>query len=417
MFAEKNTSRSLALLTMTILFMACILTTGAAAADRETLYNTQYCFSESDFVSNDAALTGIFVTDVPSATVGKVCYGTRVIRPGDVLPLETLGSLSLSPVCQSDREATLCYLPITENGLGQAQTVTIGITSGKNNPPIATGQTLQTYKNIANTGVLGVTDAENDQLTYSLTTAPKRGTVEIADDGTFTYTPNKNKVGKDSFAFTATDAAGNTSNEATVQIEILKPIDKLTYGDMHDDPNQFTALWMRSEGLFTGETIGGVTCFGPEKAVSRGEFLVMVSQLTGLKPDDAEQTSGFADEASTPHWMQPYIVSALRAGVISGLSSDEGLVFRPSADLTTAEASVILQNALKLPAAKKAAAFPADAAVPTWAESAVSALSEAGVPVDYAGCLDAITRRDAANLLYAVSQLNDTGSVDIKNLF
>lgn len=402
-------SRHIALLTMTVMLVMCLFATGAMAADRETLYNANYCFSNEDFSAVDSQLTGIFVTEVPSATIGNICYGSRIIRPGDALPAESLSALTLAPTCQADREAVVTYLPITEAGVGAVQTLKIDILSGRNDAPVAKDGTLETYKNVPNTGTLEVADAEGDKLQFDLTSAPKRGTVELNADGTFTYTPNKNKVGKDSFHYTVTDSAGNVSNEATVKIEILKPIDKLTYGDMAGDPDQFTALWLRNNDIFSGESVAGVTCFCPEKAVSRGEFLVMVSKMTGLEPDDAEMTSGFSDESETPQWMRPYIVSALRAGVISGVSSDDGLVFRPTASLTNAEAAVMLQNILQLPEAKETSAFPEDSAVPVWAESAVGALSGAGIPVDYENCLDVVTRRDAARLLYAANQLRESG--------
>ncbi len=416
MLPIKRTTRHAALLFMTVLLITCLFSTGAAAADPEILYHTDYKFSAEDFTTSGSQLTGIFVTDVPSATVGTLCYGSRVIRPGDVLPADALTALVLSPTCQDSREAAICYLPITESGIGAVQTLKLNISSGKNEAPSAADGSLETYKNVTNTGTLEVQDPEGDALEYSLTSAPKRGTVELAEDGTYTYTPAKNKVGKDSFTYTATDAAGNVSNEATIQIEILKPIDKLTYGDMAGDPDQFTALWLRNNDIFSGESIAGVTCFGPEKPVTRGEFLVMVSKLIGLEPDDAEMTSGFADESATPQWMRPYIVSALRAGVISGVNSEDGLVFRPASNLTEAEAAVMLQNVLQLPEARETAAFlAAEEAVPTWAAGAVGALSDAGIPVDCDDCMGSMTRRDVANLLYAVSQLRESGGKD--NLF
>ena len=86
------------------------------------------------------------------------------------------------------------------------------------------------------------------KLTYQLVKEPKRGTVELHDDGSFTYTPGKNKVGKDSFVFTATDPAGNVSNEACVKIRILKPADKATYQDMSGDKDAFAAMWLKDQG-------------------------------------------------------------------------------------------------------------------------------------------------------------------------
>lgn len=406
MSANHSKTRRLALLAAAVMAVTCLLAASAAAADHETLYSSVYCFSADDFrADGGAALTGVFVTDVPEAAVGSVRCGSRAIRAGDALSADRLASLTFQPACAGDSDAVIGYLPVTAGGVGAAQTMSIHISSGKNEAPTANDAALQTYKNVANSGALSAADPEGEAIRFDLTAAPKRGTVEIAEDGTFTYTPAKNKVGRDCFKFTATDAAGNVSNEATVTIEILKPTDKQTYADMRGDPDQFAALWMKNTGLLTGERVGGAACFCPDRAVTRGEFLVMLSKLTGMKPDDAEMTSGFADEGETPEWMRPYIVAALRAGVVSGTASDSGVVFRPDADVTAAEAAVMLRNALGLPDAQKASAFPADSAVPAWAESAVAALSEAGIPLDAPNAAQSVTRRGAAKLLYAASRL------------
>jgi len=39
------------------------------------------------------------------------------------------------------------------------------------------------------TGKVGVTDADNDPLTYTVTGAPTKGKVTVTSTGTFTYTP------------------------------------------------------------------------------------------------------------------------------------------------------------------------------------------------------------------------------------
>ena len=397
--------RRTALLAVTALLMTALFATGAAAAERETLYSADYCFSEADFTAGGQVLSGIFVTDVPAAAVGTLCYGSRVIRPGDVLPAEVLTSLTLSPACRGDAEATVGYLPITPDGLGEAQTLRVAIDSGRNETPTAEDARLETYKNVANGGTLTASDPEGEAMRFHLLSAPKRGTVELNADGTYTYTPAKNKVGKDSFTYSVTDAAGNVSNEATVEIEILKPMDNITYRDMTGDADQFTALWLLDNGIFSGESVAGVMCFSPEKPVTRGEFLVMVAKLSGLQPDEAQLTSGFADEGETPLWMRPYIVSALRAGVITGRNSGSGLVFEPNAALTSAEAAVMLQNVLHLPEVRTASApLDEDSTVPAWAADAVATLSDAGLPVP-SGSSETVTRREAARLLYAAAQL------------
>ncbi|MFI3313143.1 MAG: Ig-like domain-containing protein [Eubacteriales bacterium] len=390
---------------LTALVLATLSLT-AFATDAELLYDAQYCFTAGDFADQgEATLTGIFVTDVPTSAIATIQYGNRTLHPGDVIPADQLSSLVLTPTNQVDAVATLSYLPITENGVASGCVWETSIFSGKNHTPIAEDVTMETYKNIANDGIFAVSDEDGDKLIYQILTAPKRGEVEIHEDGTFTYTPGKNKVGEDSFTYTATDEAGDVSNTATVTIDIRKPMDSATYADMTDDPDQFVALWMQDSRLFSGETVAGYTCFGPDKLVTRGEFVVMLAELTNLSPQSVQLTSGFADEEATPDWMQPFVVSALRAGVISGTTSDEGLVFQPTANLTGAEAAVMIQNALQLPASELAVSdFGDSETVPVWAEDAVVTLYDANFPISVSDCLEPVTRRDVAKLLYAASQ-------------
>ena len=230
-----------------------------------------------------------------------------------------------------------------------------------------------------------------------------RGTVELHTDGSFTYTPDKNKVGKDSFVFTATDPAGNVSNEACVKIRILKPADKATYQDMSGDRDAFAAMWLKDKGLYTGRVIAGNLCFEPDCPVSRSEFLIACMKLAGLEQSDGTISTGFADELETPLWQQPYLAAAYQSGMISGTPTEEGLVFRPEEDLSRAEAAVMLQKLLRLPG--DAAVFAPDeaSAIPAWAQSAVSALSNAGIPLAASDYEAPLTRREAANMLLAAA--------------
>ncbi|MEN9466155.1 MAG: hypothetical protein RL081_156 [Pseudomonadota bacterium] len=56
---------------------------------------------------------------------------------------------------------------------------------------------------------------------------PANGTVVVNADGTFTYTPNANFTGADSFTYTITDADGDTST-ATVSFNVGSVDDRLT---------------------------------------------------------------------------------------------------------------------------------------------------------------------------------------------
>lgn len=88
-----------------------------------------------------------------------------------------------------------------------------------NNLPVANNLTVVTNKNVATTSIVSATDADPlDTLTYSISTTTTNG-ILVGTLPNFTYTPNANFVGTDSFTFTANDGKG-TSTPATVSITV-----------------------------------------------------------------------------------------------------------------------------------------------------------------------------------------------------
>lgn len=379
---------------------AMALCPAAFAADGETLYNTDYCFCEADFTTEAfSEISGIFVTAVPEKTVASVMLGNREIRAGDILPSDALERLRLIPACTESCDAALSFQPICGTALGKPAVVTIRIQSGKNETPKAIADEFETYKNIANDGKLRGSDPEEAPLTFQLVEKPKRGTLKLNTDGSYVYTPDKNKVGEDSFTFTVTDEAGNVSKPATVKIKILKPSQSMTFADMENSNDKYEAVWLCNKGLSSGRSIGGTLCFCPQESVSRAEFLVMAMELEGVPVDPALTVSGFADAEDSPAWVQPYLASAMRRGIISGEPGEVGAIFRPNDAITGREAAVMLQNILKLPVS--AAAFrPSEGA---WSAAAIQALSDAGI--SFSAPEQPMTRIEVACLLYQAAQL------------
>ena len=69
---------------------------------------------------------------------------------------------------------------------------------------------------VAAAGVLGNdTDVDGDALTAVLVSGPANGTLTLNADGSFTYTPDANYNGTDSFTYKASDGTAD-SNVATV---------------------------------------------------------------------------------------------------------------------------------------------------------------------------------------------------------
>ena len=362
-------------------------------------------FSESE------ALEGVYVASVPSSLDAELTLGGRTLRAGDVLDRTMLSQLRVKPAANRDSGCELVYFPIENGEVLPSRALSLSILTGKNEAPVCRDVKLETYKNIANTGALDARDPEGDTLTYQLVKEPKRGTVELSPDGSFTYTPAQNKVGKDVFTYTATDSAGNVSNAATVTVKIVKPTDRAMYQDLSGDSLAYTAMWLKDRGVYTGKRIAGNLCFEPDSAVSRSEFLIACMQLSGLPQADGTVSTGFADELETPAWQQPYLTAAYRSGLISGTPTDAGLVFRPGESLSRAEAAVMLQKFLRLPGDAAVFAGEDESLVPAWARSAVSALSTAGIPLSAEDYEAPLTRREAARLLLAAAPAAETAGL------
>ncbi|MCW5844141.1 MAG: tandem-95 repeat protein, partial [Caldilinea sp.] len=93
-----------------------------------------------------------------------------------------------------------------------------------NRPPVAADDAYATDEDtplsVAAPGVLGNdSDANNSALTAVKVTDPAQGTLALAADGSFTYTPAANFNGSDSFTYRASDGQAD-SNVATVRITI-----------------------------------------------------------------------------------------------------------------------------------------------------------------------------------------------------
>ena len=335
-----------------------------------------YCFGPQDFGEE---IQGVFLMEVPEN--GRCFLADRVLRPGDVLTKQQVENMTFVPEhTEADAQAELTYLPIGDS-LGAQTTFSLGIRGKENKAPEAEDSSLETYKNLANTGRLLASDPEGEPLTFTVTRQPRRGTVEIKEDGSFTYTPKSNKVGVDSFAYTASDPGGKTSREATVTITILRPTEPENYADTQGTDCCFSAQWMCATGIFSGETLAGQRCFQPEKKVTRGEFLTMVVKTLSIPVEDVPQLDSLSDY---PQWLRPYAAAALRFGL-----TDRGIWktgWQSDQDLTGNEAAALLCGALDL-----------DGEEESW----IPMLEEKGIDFSQTP----VTRAQAANALYRLHQL------------
>ncbi len=120
---------------------------------------------------------------------------------------------------------------------GAATTGTISITvNAVNSVPVAESQALSTTQDSALAINLSATDADGDELTYTLVTTPTYGVLE-GDGADWVYTPNVGFAGSDLFTFAASDSL-STSAAATVTLDVAAaPNEAILAGIVFEDSN------------------------------------------------------------------------------------------------------------------------------------------------------------------------------------
>ncbi len=137
---------------------------------------------------------------------------------------------------QVNADGTMTYTPDADfngvdvftykvnDGTADSNLATVTITvGGTNDLPVAVDDAVVTKEDTAvNGSVLGNdSDADGDKLTAILVDGPDNGTLIFNDDGTFSYTPDADFNGTDTFTYQASDDSPLDSNTATVTITVL----------------------------------------------------------------------------------------------------------------------------------------------------------------------------------------------------
>jgi CshA-type fibril repeat protein len=148
-------------------------------------------------------------TDLTVVGVDQPAHGTATIAAD--------GTFVYTPAAGFSGVDTVPYT--VQDAAGQqvhaTVTVTVGITATDDSGRTIAGQRLSVD---ARHGLLG--NDEGSGLTAGLHTKPAHGSVTVHPDGSYVYTPAAGSTGEDTFVYTVTDAAGQTTT-ATATITVV----------------------------------------------------------------------------------------------------------------------------------------------------------------------------------------------------
>ncbi len=344
-------------------------------------------FSEDDLTENTIGPktpSGVLITAIRTFGGAFLLDGSPV-SDGTVITREQFSTLSFRPDT-AEAEGTLDFLPLFSNGSaetsGTASRITVRSGGTRNYAPTAADLQLSGYRNIDIPVSLAAFDHENDNLTYTVVSAPARGKLAVTD-GKLIYTPAAGKSGTVQFSYYASDSAGNTSDLATVTVTVRKQSTDVFYSDLDDSPLQHAAVSLAERGVYCGRSVGENLLFDANETVTRGEFIALAAAVLDL-PLGAPVS---ADLSESCGWQSTYIAAAAEAKIVSDT--------RYGDDVTVAEAAAILARMMD---AEPVGAVQ-NTAVPAWAAADMATLSALGILSSSGDCSLPLTRGEAAVLL------------------
>lgn len=196
----------------------------------------------NDIDADFGPLTAVLDTDVTSGT----------------LTLNSDGSFTYVPDANFCGTDSFSYH--ANDGHVDSNTVTVTLNVAcVNDSPVAVADsynaTEDTLLTVPAPGVLANdTDAENDPLTAVLDTSTMSGTLNLNSDGSFTYMPDVDFCGTDSFTYFANDGATNSVTSATVTINVACVNDDPVAAADSYNTDEDTALNVPAPGVLGNDT-------------------------------------------------------------------------------------------------------------------------------------------------------------------
>ena len=372
------------------------------------VYDGELGFDAYDF---DEAIgtnvKSIKITSLPASESGKLMLDNLYVTENQVIERESFASLRFIPKSSADGE---CFFSFAPNSGNYEIECVLKIVNEVNYFPIANNQNVistWTNEDISCFGVLKGSDPEGDSLKFEIVSLPEKGLIEIinAETGDYKYTPYDGARGKDSFTYRVRDSYGNYSGQSTVNIKIQKAKTTLVFDDMNGHKAHNAVLEVGSNYMSCIKNADGTYSFDPEKTVTKEEFLSLVMNAMGAKSIPKMSKTRFADDESISLEYKGYFESAFALGIIEGERKSDGIYVNPKSEITTAEASVIIN---KIIGAKKEASvttFADEDDIPEWAKSSIISLTEVGILIKENGKINPnspLTRAQTAQILMSL---------------
>ena len=262
-----------------------------------TAEDTPITIAFSDLLANDS--------DVDGDTLE---IDARAAEINGIVQLNDDETFTFTPDADFSGVASFDYF--VNDGKGGTDRATVEIIVGSaNDDPLAVDDSFTTFEDTSVT-ILPSDLLDNDsdpdgdtlQLVAVDANSPTNGTLQVNGDGSFTYTPNENFFGSDSFTYGITDGNGGTA-QATVNIEVNSVNDApVAVNDSFVTSEENSLIISASELLANDSDVDGDTLnvnFTPISGPANGTLSVNSVGSFNYTPDaDFNGTDSFIYEVS-----------------------------------------------------------------------------------------------------------------------
>jgi VCBS repeat-containing protein len=234
--------------------------------------------------NEDTQISGTLVaTDFDSE---GLTYSLGIQAAHGIVAVNSDGSYTYTPNLDFNGPDSFTFT--ASDGTAGSNTATISLTVNPvNDPPVAQDGTNNGDEDTTIAGTLVATDVDSEGLIYSLGIQAAHGIVAVNSDGSYTYTPNLDFNGPDSFTFTASDGTAS-SNTATISLTI-NPVNNPPVLDL--DADDSTSSGSDYATTFT-EHGAAVTIADTDIAIRASTLRSATITLTNPHPDDLLSVNG-----------------------------------------------------------------------------------------------------------------------------
>lgn len=238
--------------------VATVTLTVNGSNDAPSAVNDVYATTTNTGLTISAA-NGVLANDTDSDSASLTA--TTVGTPGNgSLTLNSNGSFTYTPSIGFVGTDSFTYRASDGITVSNLATVTITVSAVANTAPVAVNDVYSIAEDTTLTVIsaLGVlnndTDADADSLTAIIVSQPAHGTLSLAADGSFTYTPAANYSGPDSFTYQASDGFAN-SNVGTVSLNVTGANDSPTaVADNYSTPPNVALTVNAANGVLANDS-------------------------------------------------------------------------------------------------------------------------------------------------------------------